>query len=166
MTKLEREKKILELRKLHQPYFDSIGEPDALFVPSMAYMPRALTETHMSFFSSALNKGRTVYTEKVNKHSESEDDNRTLYSFPYNEFFEEEYPSEEKESGNGAYKIYFFPISEMEIIDKSTVPETIELMDPDTDAPVSQLTARDLIAIVKNKPISNNKWINDLITRH
>jgi hypothetical protein len=36
-------------------------------------------------------------------------------------------------------------------------------MDPDLDAPLSQITMRDLAAIMLKKPVSNKKWLNDII---
>ena len=39
----------------------------------------------------------------------------------------------------------------------------ISIMDADLDAPLSSLTVRDLAAILLQKPVSNKKWLNDLI---
>jgi hypothetical protein len=38
-----------------------------------------------------------------------------------------------------------------------------EILDPAQDAPVDQLTIRDLAAILWKKPISSKKWLNDLM---
>ena len=42
-------------------------------------------------------------------------------------------------------------------------PDFDEIMDPNTDAPLSSLTIRDLAAIMLQKPVSQKKWLNDLI---
>ena len=42
-------------------------------------------------------------------------------------------------------------------------PDFDEIMDPNTDAPLSSLTIRDLAAIMLKKPVSQKKWLNDLI---
>ena len=38
-----------------------------------------------------------------------------------------------------------------------------ELMDPDNDAPLNQITIRDLAAIMLKKPVSQKEWLNNLI---
>jgi hypothetical protein len=38
-----------------------------------------------------------------------------------------------------------------------------EIIDPDQDVPLDQMTVRDLAAILLKKPVSNKKWLNDLI---
>jgi hypothetical protein len=38
-----------------------------------------------------------------------------------------------------------------------------EILDPNSDAPFDQLTIRDLAALLLKKPVSNKKWLNDLV---
>jgi len=38
-----------------------------------------------------------------------------------------------------------------------------DIPDPESDLPVSQMTIRDLAAILLKKPVSNKKWLNKLI---
>ena len=38
-----------------------------------------------------------------------------------------------------------------------------DIMDPDQDAPLDQITIRDLAAIMLKQPVSRKKWLNDLI---
>ena len=35
--------------------------------------------------------------------------------------------------------------------------------DPSTDPPLNEMTIRDLAAIMLKKPVSNKKWLNDII---
>jgi hypothetical protein len=71
---------------------------------------------------------------------------------------------------------YLIPVSELIKVTaepKKTEPTKTEveglfpdfdgIMDADLDAPLSSLTVRDLAAILLQKPVSNKKWLNDLI---
>jgi len=40
-----------------------------------------------------------------------------------------------------------------------------ELPNPDDDLPISQLTIRDLVAILHKVPVSKKKWLNDIIKK-
>ena len=42
-------------------------------------------------------------------------------------------------------------------------PDFDEIMDPNIDAPLSQMTIRDLAAIMLKKPVSNKAWLNEII---
>ena len=54
----------------------------------------------------------------------------------------------------------YFPDFEEEFSSKA---EIVELSQKETDAPLSEITIRDLAAIMLMKPVSNRSWLNDLI---
>ena len=110
-TPEERKKITADLRQKHQPIFDALGKPDALFIPKMAHYQKGLTGLHMGFFESELEKGQDIYTEKVSMELESEDPTRTLYKVRPNPHFKEEYAASEP-MPNGHCR-YFIPTDEL-----------------------------------------------------
>lgn len=161
--------KIADLRMKHQPVFDKLGIPDALFIPKLAYRPKIesgeqLDELHLAFFPSELTKGKDIYTEFASFEYEPQDPERTLYRWRFNPQWETEYPKTEKHPVSG-YR-YLIPVAELIKMGEEPVVEVskdFELPDPDTDTPLSQCTIRDLYAVMHNKPVSNKKWLNDII---
>ena len=113
MTPTERKQKVAELRKEHQPYFNSIGDKDTLFIPKMAYRPSGKDELIISFFPSELEKGKDIYTEFVSKQYESEDPKRTLYLSKFNPHWKEEY---EMVTSNAGFERHIIPVSELKVI--------------------------------------------------
>jgi hypothetical protein len=162
----ERKAKITELRKEHQPVFDALGEPDALFYPKLAYRPDGKDDPHMAFFVSELRRGVDIYTEFVGSNCDSEDPDRTLWKWNYNPHWEEEYDNTEG-LDNGPLR-YLVPVSELVKVKvpKTTPPFTTQLSIEDlelSDAPISEMTIRDLAAILLQKPVSTKQWLNDLL---
>lgn len=161
----ERKAKVAELRKEHQPVFEALGEPDALFYPKLAYRPEGKDDPHMAFFVSELRRGVDIYTEFVGSNCDSEDPDRTLWKWNYNPHWEEEYDNTEG-LDNGPLR-YLVPVSELikvKIPKANKVVEQLSLEDFGLeDAPISDMTIRDLAAILLNKPVSTKKWLNDLL---
>ncbi len=89
--------------------------------------------------------------------------------FRFNPHYDEEYEKTEP-AANGHFR-YLVPVSELIKIDVQQpveepvgqFPDFDEIMDPDMDAPLDQVTIRDLAAIMLKKPVSNKKWLNDII---
>lgn len=168
-----RKEKTEELVKYHQKVFDALGINSPLYIPKCAYRPYGKDDLYMGFFKSELSKGEDIYTEYVSIALESEDPTRTLYKWSYNSFYDEEYETTDA-NANGHVR-YLIPVSELIKIKPETKTETKstetqglfpdfdDLMDSDLDAPLSSLTVRDLAAILLSKPVSNKKWLNDLI---
>jgi hypothetical protein len=160
ITTEERRKRIVELREKHQKTFDALHVPDALFFPKMAYYPKGSggEEKVISFFPSELRKGYDIYTEFVSRDYEVEDAERTLWKWSYNPHWETEY-----ESTNDAAPRYLIPVRELV---KVSLPEAAPINffnNIETDAPISEMTIRDLAAILLKKPVSTKVWLNDLI---
>ncbi len=161
--------KVKELRKFHQSTLDAIGASSAEFIPKMAYVPKGMHEMHIGFFPSELTRGVDIFTEFVNKDLQPEDKSRQLYMWKHNPYWENEYP----QVNNGSYTWCMVPVSELYKIDLSVSDfkdtpkaklsdfEIAEL----NDAPISELSIRDLAAILLKKPISNKQFLNDIISK-
>jgi hypothetical protein len=169
-----RKEKTEELMKYHQKVFNALGVSNPLYIPKCAYRPYGKDELHMGFFKSELSRDQDIYTEYTSIALESEDPTRTLYKWKCNPFYDEEYETTEP-NGQGHVR-YLIPVSELIKVTaetKKTEPTKTEveglfpdfdgIMDADLDAPLSSLTVRDLAAILLQKPVSNKKWLNDLI---
>lgn len=169
-----RKEKTEELMKHHQKVFKALGITNPLYIPKCAYRPYGKDDLHMGFFKSELSRDQDIYTEYTSISLESEDPTRTLYKWKYNPFYDEEYETTEP-NGQGHVR-YLIPVSELIKVTaepKKTEPTKTEveglfpdfdgIMDADLDAPLSSLTVRDLAAILLQKPVSNKKWLNDLI---
>jgi len=171
-TSVNRQEKTEELIKHHDWKFKIIQEENPLFIPKCAYFPKGKTEMCLGFFQSELRKGKDIYTEFTSIDLEPEDPSRTLYKWRYNPHFEEEYDKTEPSANSTTSVRYLIPVSELIKIEiqqeesaPSAFPDFDEIIDPDSDAPLSQITVRDLAAIMLKKPVSNKKWLNDLISK-
>lgn len=162
----ERKKRIAELRDHHQPVLDALNISNALFFPKMAYRPKGKDELIVSFFPSELKRGCDIYTEFVNREYEFEDQERPLWKWRYNPHWEDEY-----ERTDDIQERHLIPVKELI---KVTVPKKSELIKQkdifeegfdigDDDAPFSELTIRDLAALLLREPVSKKEWLNNLI---
>jgi hypothetical protein len=166
---ISRKEKVKLLREFHQAELDKIN-PAAIFLPKMAYRPYGKTEKHIAFFESEINKGEDVYVEFCSREDVPEDVNRTLYKWRFNPHYEEEYEKTEPNPSTGHCR-YLVPVEELTVIRDYGVK--IEQPDISFDAPVlngddmdlTSATLRDLAAILLKKPVSNKKWLNDIITK-
>jgi hypothetical protein len=121
--------------------------------------------------SIVFKKGKDIYTEFTSIDLEPEDPTRTLYKWRFNPHYEEEYDKTDP-APNGHFR-YLIPISELIKVEfekpseapTGVFPDFDEIMDPNNDAPLSQITVRDLAAIMLKKPVSQKKWLNDLISK-
>ena len=151
MTPAERKQKVSKLREEHQPYFNSIVEKHALYIPKMAYRPTGKDELYVSFFPSELEKGKDIYTEFVSIQYESEDPKRTLYLVKHNPHWKEEY---ELITSNSGFERHLIPVSELKPMNDVTSRgqkfttkdikqdfDKIKLPDPET--------GRDMLDVLK-----------------
>jgi hypothetical protein len=182
-TPQERKDATAELRKKHQPIFDALGIPEAIYIPKMAYKPKGLDSIHMGFFESELKHGKDVYTEMVGIMMDSEDPSRTLYKYRGNAHFREELPTSDDELNSSTR--YYVPMDELEVVTmpvkrgrgrprktpatdiqvKRDQPKAIRtiVVDPTEDLPMDKMTVRDYIAIHTGKPVSTKRWINEIV---
>ena len=139
----------------------------------MAYRPYGKTDLHIGFFASEISKGEDVYVEFCSKENVPEDPLRRLYKWRFNPHFEEEYEKTEPNGITGNVR-YLVPVDELTVVKaaeevKPTAIRTKDISfddfsDANTDLPIDQLTIRDLAAILLQRPVSNKKWLNQLIS--
>lgn len=156
--------KIALLREKHQPAFDRLGVPNALFFPKMAYRPSGKDELYVSFFESELKRAEDIYTEAVSRDYISESDNRELWLWRYNPHWQSEYETTApNELGHFRYLV---PVSELiKIPDAPPVIDRFATMEASLeDLPFSEMTIKDFAAIMSWKPVSEKAWLNQLIT--
>ena len=141
MTPQERKAKVLELRKEHEDYFQTVGNINALYIPKMAYRPSGKDELHVSFFPSELQKSKDIFTEFVSIDYDSEDPKRTLYLLKSNPDWNNDY---EIVTSNSGFERHIVPVSKLKVInditDRSKVKETVDLTNPDE---------RDVVDVLK-----------------
>jgi len=169
-TKIDRATKTAELRKRHQPIFEALGEPKAVFIPKMVHHIKGHQGLYAGFFESELKHLEDVYTQMVDIEMNSEDEENRLFKIRANAHFREEYPASQPNM-NGDCR-YFVPFDEFEEVKLnkpmlSTIiaeTETLDIPnDPDKDMPMEQMTMRDYAAIHMKEPVSLKSWLNDII---
>lgn len=142
MTPEERKKKVLQLREMHEDYFQTEGNINASYIPKMAYRPSGKDELYVSFFPSELERNKDIYTEFVSIDYDSEDPKRTLYLHRYNPHWKEEYELVESNSG---FQRHLIPVSELKVVSDivlkqdtqnlfTNLQEVEELPNPDDNA--------------------------------
>jgi hypothetical protein len=166
---VNRQEKTEELLQHHAWKFKMIQEENPLFIPKCAYIPKGMSEQHIGFFQSEVKKGMDIYTEFTSIDLDPEDPKRVLYKWRFNPHYEEEYAKTEP-AANGHYR-YLVPVSELMKIEfeqetptqTSLFPNFDAIIDPDQDAPLNNITLRDLAAIILQKPVSQKQWLNEII---
>jgi hypothetical protein len=193
----------------HMETFKKLGLADPSFLIKTAFYQKGKFGRQVLFFESELAKGEDLYIEfydniEVNGSKDVVPmlEDRQLFKYKYNPYFQEEYEKKEGISFKGdPYLSFTVPVSELTAImsDGSeitynlyekrkaereaelpkqqnklsvfpdfeqefspTVEETASSQSVE-DAPFSELTIRDLAAIMLMKPVSNKKWLNDLV---
>jgi hypothetical protein len=122
----------------------------------------------LGFFENELKKPIDIYTEFVSIDLEPEDPSRNLYKWRYNSHYAEEYETTEA-NANGHVR-YLIPVVELIKIEELEVEELLfpdfSLMNPENDEPFARMTMKDFCAITWKKPLSDKKWLNDLINKY
>lgn len=167
-TPKERKAATAKLREKHQPVFDALHIPEALFIPKMAHYVKGLEGLQMGFFENEL-QDDDVYTEMVSMNLESEDEKRRLFKISHNPYYEKEYAKSEPTASGDCR--YFVAVEEMDEVEMpkaiSTKVETEEQFeipfDPNGDAPFSAMTLKDYAALQLRYPVSDKPWLNEII---
>lgn len=160
----EKREKIKKLREYHQPTFEKMGVPDALYIPKLAYKPPGKIEMHIGFFPSEVSKGEDIYTEFAERDYSLQETERKLYKWRYNAHFDEEY-SKSDPAGTTGHVRYLVPVGELVVVsEKEVIQKTdLKIPDPETDLPMDQMTMRDYAAIHLKKAVSRKEWLNEII---
>lgn len=164
LTQEEKSRRLHDLREYHRATLEAIDE-DAMYKPRRFFKPKEKDTVHFILFPNELKAGQDVYTEKINSNNESEDSSRTLYRWVFNPDWASEYTQVQK----GETTYYLIPVSELipvEHIVPGIDESILELSNPDIDAPMDQMTIRDYYAIHNQKPVSQKKWLNEIITKY
>jgi hypothetical protein len=206
-----RKEKEKEFFVQHMDTFRAIGNPDPFFIIKTAFFQKGKFGRHVQFFESEVGKGEDIYVEFYDNVTDANNvvtnvipfsEDRQLFKYKYNPYFQEEYEKKEGISFKGdPYLSFTVPVSELTAIMSDGSEITYNLYEkrkaereaelpkqqnklsvfPDfeqefspaveetassqsvEDAPFSELTIRDLAAIMLMKPVSNKKWLNDLV---
>lgn len=152
---MSNKQKIATLRERHEKDFEKLGVIDALYIPKMIFgePPKLL------FFRSELEFKKDIYTERVSQDYDVLDVERTLYVWRHNSNYKDEL--ETKAYGDDV--MYYIPFTEFSQVSINKEAEKFEIPNPNDDAPFSEFMIRDLAAIMWKKPVSQKRWLNDLV---
>jgi len=173
----DKREKLRLLREFHKPVFEALGIPDALFIPKLAYKPAGMTEKAVAYFASEMAKGQDIYTEFADSEYDPQDSERRLYKWRFNHNYKEEYQLVES---SGTFR-YLVPVAELVLV-KTNSPdilveqaatkgniqlklEEVSATPQREDLSLKDASLRDIAAILWKKPVSNKKWVNDLIVK-
>lgn len=187
--KLERSTALMALRQRNEQNFRNLGLLTPNFTIKFAYVPKHREDMVVSMFPSEMECGEDIYMELTDGNNYPMHENPVLYKLRHNPYYKQgEYeviPPDPSRNKNA--ETYLVPLSELEIIAGSNSSAVVEkkvapvapkkplvstsiLSDESPfqkekeDAHYSELTIRDLAAILLKSPVSNKKWLNNLIT--
>jgi hypothetical protein len=166
---VDKKARLLELKEYHAPLLEKLGIEEPFFVTAMAHKPKGKDSKHISLFPSQMKRNVDIYMEFTDKDNVPEDPARKLYKWKHNPFWIGEYDSVEIEGSTDLR--YLIPVAELVVVEDPTAGKQgvqsfqsfDEIMDPDMDAAIDQMTIRDFVAILRGKPVSRKKWLNDLL---
>ena len=176
LTTEEKKKKTAELREYHQAYFESIGEPEARYIAKVRYGYGDFERS--KWFESDINNSRPLYVEWVSKDDYSPEDSRRLYKYEYNPYYKEDYKL--VTTSDGRYEMYEIPADKFVLVrdgesflvktspsdaTQSLLEMDFDIINPDEDCPMENMTARDWAAILLKSPVSRKEWLNKLINQ-
>lgn len=175
--KAYRQKKLKEVIEYNKDLIKDLGISTSDF-----NMKRAFTRNGtvvVGFFEHEFKKPNGLYFELINGDIEPDDPQRTVYRLSPTEFYADEYETDE-------YNKYLVPLEQLRVVNRQSavisksssfkssdkvlnnVPLPFgNLAKNDTmkmeDAPMSDMTIRDYLAIHTGKPVSTKSWLNELI---
>jgi len=183
--KLERSTAVAALKQRNEDNFRKLGLLTPNFTIKFAYIPKHREDMVVSMFPSEMESGEDIYMELTDGNNYPIHEQPVLYKLRHNPFYKQgEYeiiPPDPSRNKNA--ETYLIPISELEIVagavstaiveQKSTPKKPListNILSDDggyqkekEDAHYSELTIRDLVAILCKHPVSNKKWLNNLI---
>lgn len=180
----------IKLKEMHDFNKDFMGDLNLDFKDfNMKYPFMRDGVMVVGLFDNEFRRPKGFYFELIDSNLEPIDMERTIYRVPYNEFYEDEYQMDERskflvpieqlkkinrqsvaiskeaaiiESDKAAAKEnkYLPPKPPLPF---SAAPEPQQIVQKYEDAPYSEMTIRDYIAIHTGKPISNKAWLNEIV---
>jgi hypothetical protein len=186
--KLERSTAVMALKQRNEQNFRNLGLLTPNFTIKFAYVPKHREDMVVSMFPSEMECGEDIYMELTDGNNYPLHEQAVLYKLRHNPYYKQgEYeviPPDPSRNKNA--ETYLVPISELEVV--SDKPAAIQIEKPVATAPAkkpmistsiisedsgfqkekedahySELTIRDLAAILLKSPVSNKKWLNNLI---
>lgn len=163
-----------ELIKKHLPVFEHLAMSDPLFAPKMSFFPKGKDKPHIGMFTSEMQKGVDIFTEFVNREHEPEDPDRALWVWRHIPDWATQYDYIEGADNAPSQRRYLIPTSELvkvRVDMESNQPE-IDFEEKGKelnaakleDAPFSEMTIRDYVAIKTGRPVSHKEWLNKIIS--
>lgn len=182
--------KLDAIRSYHTPLIKDLGISPLDFNMKMPFYDRHGRNV-VGIFSSEFQKDKGFFFEMVTRDLDPLETDRKVYRIARNDNFEEEFEMNEKGSflvpvdelrmvnaqsvaiskGSAVTsndKLFSSkPVSQEQTKPAQPVftsnPQTLQ---PKLDAPYSEMTIRDYMAIHTGKPVSLKSWINDLVLNH
>jgi hypothetical protein len=123
----------------------------------------------VQIFPSEFCKKQGFYFELVHRTLEPMTPDRKVYRVTPNENYYNDY--EMSPNGSGSYMV---PVNELRIVNPSSIAISGKsallngnnsIIDQ-VEQPFTDMTIRDFYAIIRNKPVSNKSWLNELIKSH
>jgi hypothetical protein len=178
-----RQKKLKEMHDYNEDLIKDLGISKTDFNMKKAFTRNGIIV--VGIFENEFKKTKGFYFELINSDIEPDDPTRTVYRLSPTEFYADEYEMDE-------YGKYLVPVDQLRIInrqsaaiskssaatssdrvlkDEPTLKTAIKPALPFTDnsslkvedAPYSEMTIRDYLAIHTGKPVSTKSWLNELI---
>lgn len=178
-TKLERASALTALKQRNEQNFRNLGLLTPNFTIKFAYTPKHREDLVVSMFPSEMESKEDVYLELTDGNNYPIHDEPVLYRMRHNPFYKQgEYeviPPDPSRNKNA--ETYLIPVAELEIVagsktkdlkvpEKSISTANLEKLSTSLekeDAHYSEITIRDIAAIFLKAPVSNKKWLNNLI---
>lgn len=170
---IEKKRENLRITKaFHQRSFEKEGVEDAYFLPKVDYPASELNgEICIGVFNTEIKASTDIYIEFCNSDNTPKyPQERVLYKWRYNAHFDEEYQRTEA-NAKGNFR-YLIPTGELVMVKNYSkneveapvkIEDPVEIPDPNTDAPLDQMTMRDVAALLLRRPVSRKMWLNDII---
>lgn len=174
-----------------KPVFEHIGVEKPVFKSKLCYNSNEFKGVEEKlpaarFFESELDAGADIYMELCNwDHNYYDPMYRQLYKLPYDPDWKNK-PDNYAKSNNPNVVTYAVRISDFELVNETSITKSLpeikkeksileeveeddenralsDLVDHLDDDHISKKTIRDEYCIRHNIPLSNKKWLNDLI---
>lgn len=178
-----RQTKLKEIQEYNQDLINDLGISKSDFNMKKAFTKNGTIVVGM--FENEFKRAKGFYFELIDSNIEPDDPNRTVYRLSPTEFYADEYEMDE-------YGKYMVPIEQLRVINRqsaaiskgSAATSSDRVLKEETtfrttkpplpftstssnlkieDAPFSEMTIRDYVAIHTGKPVSTKSWLNELV---